>query len=37
MTFLEQQGIALWDDGYFKLDDPVSCTQFIALMYRAMN
>ncbi|WP_337983581.1 InlB B-repeat-containing protein [Lysinibacillus sp. C5.1] len=34
---LQQEGIALGDDGYFKPNDPLTRAQFVALMYRAMN
>ncbi|MGE7114846.1 InlB B-repeat-containing protein [Lysinibacillus sp. NPDC047702] len=34
---LEQQGIALGSNGYFKPNDPVTRAQFVALMYRALN
>ncbi len=34
---LQQEGIALGDDGYFKPNDPMTRAQFVALMSRAMN
>lgn len=29
--------IALWNDGYFNPDDPVTHAQFVAFMSRAMK